>query len=66
MVDGILGIEELKAITGFKRAGDIERCLREQGIHAFWGKDGVWTTRELVNAAAGLKPGNEPTYGDIL
>lgn len=62
----MLDIEALKEITGFKRAGDVERCLREQGIHAFWGKDGVWTTRELVNAAAGLKPGSEPTYGDIL
>jgi hypothetical protein len=66
VIDGFLNTEGLKELTGYERAGDIERCLREQGIHTFWGKDGPWTTRELINAAAGLKPGNEPTYGDIL
>jgi hypothetical protein len=32
------------------------RRLREQGIKLFEGKDGPWTTLELVNAAGGIVP----------
>ena len=32
------------------------RKLREQGIKLFEGRDGPWTTLELVNAAGGILP----------
>jgi hypothetical protein len=53
----ILGLDELRAITGYSRSGDIARCLRTQGIRFFYGRGGEpWTTTELVNLAGGLNP----------
>lgn len=68
MIDGFLNIEDLKQLTGYERAGDVERCLAQQGVRFFWGKQGPWTTRELINAAGGLKPAsNDDRYeGSIL
>lgn len=47
----------LKRITGYERSGDVERCLKEQGITIFYGKNGPWTTLDLINAAGGLVQG---------
>jgi len=67
MLDGFLTTEDLKALYRYERAGDIERCLRKQGIHYFDGKDGPWTTRELVNAAGGIKAAaNDEGYGGSI
>ncbi len=60
MIHGVLSTADLRAITAYERVGDVRRCLDQQGIRYFWGKDGVWTTIDLVNAAGGLKSGNEP------
>jgi len=49
-----LNTEELKEITGYKRSGDIEKCLESQNIRFFHGKNGPWTTLDLINAAKGL------------
>lgn len=54
----ILTNAHLKAITGYERVGDVRRCLERQNIRYFFGKDGVWTTIGLVEAAGGLVPGN--------
>lgn len=66
----ILDFEALRAATGYQRACDVERCLTKAGIRFFPGKDGVWTTVDLVNAAGGLlqnqKPANEPYSPDEL
>lgn len=63
MVNGCLSITDLLELTGYSRAADVERCLRDQGVKFFWGKDGPWTTLELINAAGGLRPsGNDGTY----
>lgn len=51
MVNGLLTTADLRASTGYDRVGDIRRCLEKQGVEYFWGKDGIWTTVELVNAA---------------
>jgi hypothetical protein len=56
-VSHILTTADLLAATGYKRAGDMARELRAQGIKLFEGKDGPWTTIELVNAAGGILPG---------
>ncbi|MDO0945953.1 DUF4224 domain-containing protein [Chromohalobacter israelensis] len=60
----VLSCDDLKAITGYQRPADIERCLREQGINVFRGRLGPWTTVDLVNLAGGLKPAatNDDTY----
>lgn len=46
--------DDLSHITGYERPGDVERCLRTQGVRYFTGKDGPWTTIDLINAAGGL------------
>jgi hypothetical protein len=67
VLNGFLSIDDLKALTKYERAADIERCLTKQGIRFFAGKDGPWTTRELINAAGGLKAAaNEETYGGSI
>jgi len=53
--DGILTTADLQSATGYQRASDIERCLSQQGVRLFWGKDGPWTTLDLINAAGGLQ-----------
>lgn len=68
MLHGCLSTDALSKLTGYTRAADIERCLREQGVQVFWGKDGPWTTIDLINAAAGLRQSdNDGMYqGAIL
>lgn len=52
-----LTAEQLSLLTGYERLGDLKRVLNAQGIRYFWGKGGrIWTTIDLVNAAAGLLP----------
>lgn len=68
MINGCLTTDDLLAMTGYERPGDVERCLREQGVRFFWGKKGPWTTLDLINAAGGLRQsGNDGMYeGNIL
>ncbi len=54
-MSAIIAFDELKTITGYKRRGDVERCLRDQGIKVFCSKNGPWTTVDLVNQAGGFK-----------
>ena len=59
--------EELKELTGYQRRGDVERCLKDQGIRFFIGRAGVWTTVDLVNAAGGLQaPAKSEAYSADL
>lgn len=63
MVNGVLSTADLRAITSYERDADVRRCLESQGIRCFWGKDGVWTTIDLINAAGGLQAAQaETTY----
>lgn len=51
----ILTCDDLLRATGYKHVGDLERSLSKQGIRFFHGKGGtIWTTINLVDAAAGL------------
>lgn len=59
MLHGILKTDELLEVTGYNRRADLERCLTQQGVRYFWGKDGPWTTLDLINAAGGLKAGGD-------
>lgn len=55
-MSAILTTADLMRATGYKRAADMARELRRQGIKLFEGKDGPWTTLDLVNAAGGILP----------
>ena len=66
-ISSVLTFDDLKRITGYTRRADVERTLREQGIRLFRGRNGPWTTVELVNHAGGLRPMSDDHYGaDIL
>jgi hypothetical protein len=51
---------DLKAATGYDRPSDIEKCLRKNGVRFLYGKSGIYTTIDALNAAMGLKSGNIP------
>ncbi|MDQ7735568.1 hypothetical protein QT231_22945 [Halomonas sp. SpR1] len=64
----VIDCDELKAITGYQRAADAARCLRDQGVVVFNGRRGPWTTIDLINKAGGIEtvPGKELSPSDIL
>lgn len=65
--DNVLVFADLQRITGYQRRSDVERSLLEQGIRMFRGRTGPWTTLELINQAAGMKPAAAERYdADIL
>lgn len=58
MRDSIVEIEVNCAVTGYERPADAARCLRDQGIKVFEGRNGrPWTTVGPIEAAGGLLPG---------
>ena len=71
MGDGVIGMnpafvsqDELAEQTGFKRQGDLERHLREEGIQFFRGKGNkIWTTIGLIEAAKLQKEHKEIEFG---
>ena len=65
-MNDVLNTDELKKITGFKQSGAIEKCLRDQGVRYFHGKNGPWTTLDLINAAKGLTTLVQTTNKEIL
>ena len=61
----LLTTEQLFEATGHKQLGALKRTLSEQGIRYFYGKSGhIWTTIDLVNAAAGLLSGDGSNQAD--
>lgn len=51
---GTVSFERLQQLTGYTRVGDVEKCLSRNRIFFFKGKDCVWTTEEIMSAAAGV------------
>ena len=62
----IVTFEQLKTATQYTRPADVERCLTEQGIRVFYGKDGPWTTIDIINARGGIKPNSDVSYDPSL
>ncbi|MEB0106334.1 hypothetical protein [Pseudomonas sp. MH9.3] len=65
--DNVLVFTDLQRITGYQRRSDVERSLVDQGVRLFRGRTGPWTTLDLINQAAGMKPVAAERYdADIL
>jgi len=65
--DNVLVFTDLQRITGYQRRSDVERSLIDQGVRLFRGRTGPWTTLDLINQAAGMKPAAAERYdSDIL
>lgn len=64
MSNSVLNLDALRTATGYTRQADVERCLQRQGVRFFYGKDGIWTTIEALNAALGVgqPASNDGTY----
>lgn len=56
-VPGVLKRHDLSRITGFARDADIRRCLENQGVVVFDGKNGIWTTSALIELAGKVRLG---------
>lgn len=65
----LVNLEQIKVATGYDRPGDVEKCLKKNGVRFLYGKSGIYTTIDALNAAMGLKsdnlPDNESTEIDI-
>jgi hypothetical protein len=59
---GLVSFESLRVLTGYERRSDIERSLQSQGIHFFYGRNGLWTTLTLINYAGGAGTANSEHY----
>ena len=56
-MSALINLQNLKEATGYTRASDIEKCLRQNGVRFLYGKNGVFTTTDAFNAAMGLQSG---------
>lgn len=58
-MSAVIKAPELRELTGKTRDADIIRFLNKQGIVCFPGKDGPWTTTDLIELAGRVKLGLE-------
>lgn len=65
-MSAILNLDDLKTATGYKYASDVEKCLRKNGVRFLYGKTGIYTTIDALNAAMGLQSGQiERTEAEV-
>jgi hypothetical protein len=63
----LIDSEQLKKATGYERPGDLEKCLKNNGVRVLYGKNGQpFTTLDAINAALGLKTSDAKEEIDIL
>lgn len=56
---------QLLEATNCKRTGDLEKVLRQNGIKFLYGKGGLFTTLDALNAAMGLQSEPSKPAADI-
>ena len=56
----IIDADTLLRCMGYTQQGPCKKALEAQGIPVFEGRNGIWTTRELLTAAGLAKLGKEP------
>lgn len=64
----LIDSEQLLKATGYERQGDLEKCLRKNGIPFVRGRGGcIFTTAEAVNQALGIKTAhtNQQEHEDV-
>jgi hypothetical protein len=67
MAAAFVTFPELQALSGMNRKADVIRWAESQGIRFKYGKNGIWTTPDALNAALGLQSaGNDQYSADIL
>jgi len=62
----VLTFQDLQRLTGYTRRSGVEGALRKQGIRWFWGRNGPWTTIDMVNQAGGQSPATDKYDSEIL
>ncbi|NOT13580.1 MAG: hypothetical protein HOP23_17430 [Methylococcaceae bacterium] len=63
----LIDSEQLQKATGYERPGDLEKCLKNNGVRVLYGKNGQpFTTLDAINAALGLKTSDAKEEIDIL
>jgi len=63
----LIDSEQLQKATGYERPGDLEKCLKKNGVRVLYGKNGQpFTTLDAINAALGLKASGAREDIDIL
>lgn len=50
----LISLNELKQITGYKTAPAVEQCLVKNGVRFLYGRHGIYTTIDAINAAMGI------------
>ena len=66
MMSNLITLEQLKEITRCKLQKDVETQLRKNGIRFLYGKTGVFTTLDAINAAMGLNKADlKPSENEI-
>ena len=53
-MDAVVTLDQLKAITGYPKSSSVEDCLRKNGVRFLYGRHGVYTTVDALNAAMGI------------
>ena len=53
-MDNLVSLAELKEITGYKTAPAVEQCLTKNGVRFLYGRHGIYTTIDAINAAMGI------------
>jgi hypothetical protein len=56
-IEGVVTTDELRAVTGINRIAALRKHLEREGIAYFNGKEGPWTTPELLELAGKMKLG---------
>ena len=65
-MSSLVSLNELKELTGYKRAPDVEQCLVKNGVRFLYGRHGIYTTIDAINAAMGIsKDTTQPTEPEI-
>jgi hypothetical protein len=60
MNPAIITLDDLKTVTGCQRLNEVEKQLRKNGVRFLYGKTGIYTTIDALNAAMGLQSAQLP------
>ena len=53
-MSALVSLDQLKEITGYKTAPAVEQCMVKNGVRFLYGRHGIYTTLDAINAAMGI------------